>query len=803
MDITNFDFSNIGRKHKSCTSCKSESHTRPLCPDHPCSHCNAMGHVFSSCPLVKEKKRKTKLVQNMNTSKIEQQQERHLLGNMSSSQIEQQQVRHRMKNMSSSQIEQHNARNRIDALSSIQIEQQRESHRIDALSSIQIEQQRESHRMENMSSHQIVQQRESHRIDALSPSQIVQQRESHRIDALSSHQIVQQQERHRMEHMSPEQRRHHRESNRIMGNMSPEHRELLRQRNADRYRRFQPVQQTWDDENPCKFCFYVPLKSQRGRKGPSVCCNDGEYLKESSLYPKLQPLPEGLKKLCLTRGEHFGGLSAKYNNILCIGSTGVENAAGGGYEQVVGDHAVKMNGRSYHFLSKKASGGLSYFTFDGLAKAQEHATQLNLPLSEAQRAKAGMELGMLKGIFQELKDCNEFVQELGWIGDGLQKTLTPTDGFVPNAQNVRELTSSLNMQTSLMEVGCILSDESQGNIVYRFNLKGQGTQTISSSCDAVEPLCYTLLFPFGEKGWHKGLEDQVSFYSYMRSRFKMPERTYPSDFDPAPAADAVFDDNGDPVNSNPNNLLRQWTKCPTNPKLLATNRFQLMTRLSQYYQVEQLSRALDFRLNWFKNNQGYIFGKRAQYVCENDEDNNNNNLDEDGNAGCENENPAGDGSGGGEDGGAEGADNNNASSSSSSSSSKPKKIVLGPSFNGSPRHLNEMALNALEIVAEYGNPDFFITGTCNPMWPEIQDRLFPGQTAFDRPDVVVEVFHARLAAFMHNLRSGKYFGGKQTAYDIRVIEYQHRGLPHFHLVCKLKDMPKRDNIEETQHMIDQ
>lgn len=130
-----------------------------------------------------------------------------------------------------------------------------------------------------------------------------------------------------------------------------------------------------------------------------------------------------------------------------------------------------------------------------------------------------------------------------------------------------------------------------------------------------------------------------------------------------------------------------------------------MTRLSQHYQMEQLSHALDFRLNWFKNNQGYTFGKRAQCVCENDEDNNNNDLDEDGNAGCENENPAGDCSGGG-DGGAEGADNNNASSSSSSSSSsKPKKIVLGPSFNGSPRHLNEMALNALEIVAEYGNPD--------------------------------------------------------------------------------------------------
>ena len=148
MNITNFDFSNIGRKRKSCTSCKSESYTRPLCPDHPCSHCNAMGHVFSSCPLVKEKKRKTKLVQNMNTSEIEQQQERHLL-----------------QNMSSSQVEQHNARNRIDALSSIQIEQQRERHLLGNMSSSQIEQQQERHRMEHMSPEQRQHHRESNHPD--------------------------------------------------------------------------------------------------------------------------------------------------------------------------------------------------------------------------------------------------------------------------------------------------------------------------------------------------------------------------------------------------------------------------------------------------------------------------------------------------------------------------------------------------------------------------------------------------------------------------------------------------------------
>ena len=85
---------------------------------------------------------------------------------------------------------------------------------------------------------------------------------------------------------------------------------------------------------------------------------------------------------------------------------------------------MKMNGRSYHFLSKKASGGLSYFTFDGLAKAEEHATQLNSSLFSTQRIKVGMELGILNSIFKELKDVNEFVKELGWIGEGLEDSRT-------------------------------------------------------------------------------------------------------------------------------------------------------------------------------------------------------------------------------------------------------------------------------------------------------------------------------------------------------------------------------------------
>jgi hypothetical protein len=115
-------------------------------------------------------------------------------------------------------------------------------------------------------------------------------------------------------------------------------------------------------------------------------------------------------------------------------------------------------------------------------------------------------------------------------------------------------------------------------------------------------------------------------------------------------------------------------------------------------------------------------------------------------------------------------------------------------------HLSGLAHNALTIVTELGSPDLFITATTNPLWPEIQDRLFPGQSAFDRPDIVAEVFHE---ALVHNLSNGKYFGARNAAYDLRVIEYQHRGLPHIHLVCKLSDMPDREDLPGIIEFIDQ
>ena len=52
----------------------------------------------------------------------------------------------------------------------------------------------------------------------------------------------------------------------------------------------------------------------------------------------------------------------------------------------------------------------------------------------------------------------------------------------------------------------------------------------------------------------------------------------------------------------------------------------------------------------------------------------------------------------------------------------------------------------MTIWNQMGYPDFFVTFTCNPNWPEIQEALLQqlGQYVNYRPDIVAQVFHLRL-----------------------------------------------------------
>lgn len=99
-------------------------------------------------------------------------------------------------------------------------------------------------------------------------------------------------------------------------------------------------------------------------------------------------------------------------------------------------------------------------------------------------------------------------------------------------------------------------------------------------------------------------------------------------------------------------------------------------------------------------------------------------------------------------------------------------------------------LDSVAIVRKLGRPDFFVTFTANPAWPEIQDHLLPRQTAADRPDLVARVFHMKLRALLHDLTK-QHVLGRVIAWTW-VVEFQKRGLPHAHilLILQSEDKPR-------------
>ncbi|KAK6764532.1 hypothetical protein RB195_024742 [Necator americanus] len=102
--------------------------------------------------------------------------------------------------------------------------------------------------------------------------------------------------------------------------------------------------------------------------------------------------------------------------------------------------------------------------------------------------------------------------------------------------------------------------------------------------------------------------------------------------------------------------------------------------------------------------------------------------------------------------------------------------------------------DAMAIVARYGKPTYFLTITCNPQWQGIQENLYNGQVASDRPDLTARVFHGKLQELCSDLFK-KHVLGEVEAY-VYVIEFQKRGLPHCHMLLIMKEGWKVRTVEE-------
>jgi len=407
----------------------------------------------------------------------------------------------------------------------------------------------------------------------------------------------------------------------------------------------------WDYEHPCLFCNCIYLKCEKNRK---MCCHNGGHLTVNSNFPKLKPLPPQIKFLCIERTPHFSRNSVSYNNILALGATGVDNGtANRGWEYRFEDSCITLHGRTYHFLCNSAGmGGFRYFLYDAQAAMLQHGNDLNNFASSQENLR--IYPNFLQLLYNELKDINILVNEVDRIGRDIstnEHVLGDTPNYIVN----------LNATTSHFDVAAISSMESNGERILKIRRKGsQLTTNIHVTDSKLEPLSYPLFFPYGENGWGENIRKSIKFPSYLLSRILMGE-----------------------LNEDGTFLLIRNKK----GKLISVNRFQLMSRLGQTFLVDNVSRAIDYRLAWHKKHQEDVFGVTRQSTLGSPQESND--------------------------------DNNDVIDSEQS--------FLGQSFHGSRRHLRSLSANALSIVSEYGRPSIFITLTCNAYWEEITEMLLESQ----------------------------------------------------------------------------
>jgi hypothetical protein len=498
------------------------------------------------------------------------------------------------------------------------------------------------------------------------------------------------------------------------------------------------------------------------------CCHGGRLcaLHDDPLLQKfqLQPMSASMSTIMVDGIKTFGQLSSTYNNIVALCATGVKNDHGGGFERRVGNHAVTLNGRTYHYVPRaeagtRPSGGMSYFVFDHTAaeairmhvlnripRTQQHADVvandhiivdangppvIPLPASNVVQNNSSIPLlntDIAMALRNELLAINPYCKELQFVGsiiNEMDARQAPISAEVVNA--------SLRNAVQYFDVAHLTEDRATGERVVRFNTVAGRNGEVDMDSLHVEPMTYPLLFMHGERGWSKQDESDIPYNRYLSSRLLMPElKSFRADPYTAGLHFLTVEHATDFVEIVSTYTffkslilysiklimsLSIWQDNDQFRKELRVNRFQVCARLSQVYIVDMVSRSIDRKLNFINRNQeSLLMGKKR-------------------------------GSGRRTK---EGSD----SELSSDDEDPNKNVFLPSSFHGSPRHRKNLALNSLHIVNVVGPTTLFMTGTTNTNWPEIRSQLLPGQTAFDRPDVVTQVFQARLKKFIFNLKNG-------------------------------------------------
>ncbi|KAF5461688.1 hypothetical protein F2P56_017766 [Juglans regia] len=459
------------------------------------------------------------------------------------------------------------------------------------------------------------------------------------------------------------------------------------------------------------------------------CCADGK------IYLATNDVPDQLYALFTSNTDestHFRTYIRTYNNKFAFTSFGVK------FDKDLcrgnrGIYTFRTQGQIYHYINDllPSNGCPSYlqlYFYD-----TEH--ELENRISDSNRMDPSI-IAQLINILR-INPYSIFFRSLGDLPDlENQKIRIRSDAGLDQLV--------FNAPTSSQVAAIWVENDDGGQLrgrdIFVFNHSG-GSHIVQYYFGCYDPLQYPLLFPFGEIGWHQGIEGvsrgRRSTHNET-SRSINPQQSGTADELLAREERALNRERKDPIVS-----CREYYCYKLQIRENVRSILLLSGRLLQQFVVDMYVKIETSRLDYFRNNQQHIRSEVYQGIVD------------------------------------------TITLGETNASNVGKRIILRSSFIGGPRDMRKRYMEAMVLVQRYGKPDIFLTMTCNPNWQEITNELSPHEESQNRPDLVARVFHSKLEELKDQLFK-KHIFGKVSAY-VYVIEHQKRGLPHAHFLIILQN----------------
>nr|GMD66909.1 uncharacterized protein LOC109176597 [Ipomoea batatas] len=443
-------------------------------------------------------------------------------------------------------------------------------------------------------------------------------------------------------------------------------------------------------------CIYCGAKRLQ-YEPPGFCCCKGEVvLVANGMPPTLKALYTSPDKSY----NNFRSCVRTYNNTFAFTSLGIHNYEKDLCRRNKGIYTFKVQGQIYHFINDLLPDGcpprnLQLYFYDTDHEVENRVSEVgHLDEKIVSDLIEVMSHNPYAKFFRSLKD------------------LVHSDEFSISLQSCPSLDQRIYNAPTTSQVAAVWIEDFEGsgdNRNIRVYAHSGRAQNIQYYYGCYDPLQYPLLFPFGDAGWHEGIERVFPNNTSTRNTYASALYINANDVSNVEellqAEEAVFREG----KKRRSVSCREYYAYKFQMRSGDTSLLLHTGRLFQQFIVDIYIKVETQRLDYFRKKQQLCRSENFQGLVDS----------------------VGTGAVFGNDVG--------------------RRVILPSSFIGGPRDMRGRYMDAMSLVQNFGKPDFFLTITCNPNWPEIKRLLEFNDEAQNRPDLVARVFHAKLQELKNDI----------------------------------------------------